>query len=128
MGKTCAPDGCRSGRCRGEHLLQPARARIIEQDFAESSATALIPTATQLGCTASLFILLPPGGLLGQKCLVVRQFLVLAGALALAALAPSAPVLVLVSLLVGMYATVAQKIVSFAVDLAVPARRGAPLA
>ena len=98
---------------------------IIGQDFAGSGATALIPTATQLGYAASLFLLLPLGDLLDQKRLIVGQFLVLAGALALAAVAPSAPVLVLASLLVGMAATVAQQIVPFAAHLAAPSRRGA---
>jgi predicted MFS family arabinose efflux permease len=97
---------------------------IIEQDFSGSGATALIPTATQLGYAASLFLLLPLGDLLDQKRLIVGQFLLLAAALALAALAPSAPVLVLASLLVGMSATVAQQIVPFAAHLAAPARRG----
>lgn len=98
---------------------------IIGQDFAGSSTTALIPTATQLGYAASLFLVLPLGDMLDQKRLIVGQFLVLAAALALAALAPSAPVLVLASLIVGMAATVAQQIVPFAAHLATPTRRGA---
>ncbi|TPG45799.1 MFS transporter [Roseomonas nepalensis] len=98
---------------------------IIGQDFAGSGATALIPTATQLGYAASLFLLLPLGDLLDQKRLIVGQFVVLAVALALAALAPSAPVLVLASFVVGMGATVAQQIVPLAAHLAPPARRGA---
>ena len=98
---------------------------IIGQDFAGSGATALIPTATQLGYAASLFLLLPLGDLLDQKKLIVGQFVVLAAALALAALAPSAPVLVAASFLVGLAATVAQQIVPFAAHLAAPARRGA---
>jgi predicted MFS family arabinose efflux permease len=98
---------------------------IIGQDFAGSGATALIPTATQLGYAVSLFLLLPLGDLLDQKRLIVGQFLVLAAALALAALAQSAPVLMLASLVVGMSATAAQQIVPFAAHLAPPARRGA---
>ena len=98
---------------------------IIEQDFAGSGATALIPTATQLGYAISLFLLLPLGDLLDQKRLIVGQFAVLAAALALAAMAPSAPVLVLASLIVGMAATVAQQIVPLAAHLAPPLRRGA---
>ncbi|WP_458093775.1 MFS transporter [Roseomonas sp. WA12] len=98
---------------------------IIGQDFAGSGATALIPTATQLGYAASLFLLLPLGDLLDQKRLIVGQFVVLAGALALAAMAPSAPVLVLASLILGMASTVAQQIVPFAAHLAHPSRRGA---
>ncbi|SDE35502.1 MFS transporter [Belnapia rosea] len=98
---------------------------IIEQDFAGSHATALIPTATQLGYAVSLFLLLPLGDLLDQRRLIVIQFGVLAAALALAALAPSAPVLVTASLLVGMCATVAQQIIPFAAHLVASERRGA---
>lgn len=98
---------------------------IIGQDFAGSGATALIPTATQLGYAASLFLLLPLGDLMDQRRLIIVQFGVLAAALALAALAPSAPVLVIASLLLGLCATVAQQIVPFAAHLASPARRGA---
>jgi predicted MFS family arabinose efflux permease len=98
---------------------------IIGQDFDGARATALIPTATQLGYAASLFLLLPLGDLLDQKRLIIGQFVVLAAALALAALAPTAPVLVVASLAVGMAATVAQQIVPFAAQLAPPARRGA---
>ncbi|WP_424136731.1 MFS transporter [Roseomonas chloroacetimidivorans] len=98
---------------------------IIERDFAGSGATGLIPTVTQLGYAASLFLLLPLGDLLSQRRLIMVQFLVLAAALALAALSPTAPVLVLASLVVGASATVAQQIVPFAASLAEPARRGA---
>ncbi|WP_424138041.1 MFS transporter [Roseomonas chloroacetimidivorans] len=98
---------------------------IIEGDFPGSASTALIPTATQLGYAASLFLLLPLGDLLDQKRLIVWQFVVLAAALALAALAPSAPILVLASLAVGLCSTVAQQIVPFAAHLASPQHRGA---
>ncbi|WP_245624359.1 MFS transporter [Belnapia moabensis] len=98
---------------------------IIEQDFAGTHATALIPTATQLGYAASLFLLLPLGDLLDQRRLIVLQFVVLAAALALAALSPGAVVLVAASFLVGMAATVAQQIVPFAAHLSPPDRRGA---
>ncbi|MBP0496399.1 MFS transporter [Roseomonas sp. SG15] len=98
---------------------------IIEGDFPGAASTALIPTATQLGYAAGLFLLLPLGDLLDQNRLIVGQFVVLAAALALAALAPSAPVLVLASLAVGLCSTVAQQIVPFAAHLAAPARRGA---
>ena len=98
---------------------------IIEHDFQGSGATGLIPTVTQLGYAASLFLTLPLGDLLSQRRLITVQFLILAGALVLAAIAPSAPVLVLASLVVGAASTVAQQIVPFAASLAEPARRGA---
>ena len=97
---------------------------IIERDFPGSRLTGLIPTATQLGYAIGLFLLVPIGDLMDRRRLIVLQFLVLGAALVAAALAPSAGILVLASLLVGCSATVAQQIVPFAAALATPERRG----
>ena len=97
---------------------------VIGQDL-PGSLTAAIPTATQLGYALGLFLLVPLGDLVERRRLIVGQFVVLAGALALAAIAPSAPVIVLASFAVGLASTVAQQIVPLAAHLAAPARRGA---
>ena len=100
---------------------------IIERDFSGTRLTGLIPTATQLGYAAGLFLLVPLGDLLDRRQLIVAQFLALAAALVVAAAAPTAAVLVLASLLVGATATVAQQIVPFAAALATPERRGSTI-
>lgn len=96
---------------------------IIERDLPGQPA-GLVPTATQLGYAAGLFLLVPLGDLHERKRLIVVQFLVLAAALVGAALAPNAWMLIGASLLVGAAASVAQQIVPFAAHLADPARRG----
>ncbi len=100
---------------------------IIETDLGRTSVTGLVPTATQLGYALGLFFLLPFGDIVHRRKLIIGQFIVLAAALAVAAIAPSAWFLVGASLLVGASATVAQQIVPFAASLATPEKRGSTI-
>lgn len=96
---------------------------IMKRDL-PGSTTNLIPTGTQLGYAAGLFLLVPVGDLLERKRLIILQFVLLALALAAAAIAPNAALLLVASVAVGALATVAQLIVPFAAHLSSPERRG----
>ncbi len=100
---------------------------VMEAEFPNSAGIGLIPTATQLGYAVGLLLLVPLGDLTERRRLIVVQFCVLAATLVIAALAPTAGVLVAASLLVGASSTVAQQIVPFAATLAAPERRGRTL-
>ncbi|ACP23037.1 predicted transporter protein (plasmid) [Sinorhizobium fredii NGR234] len=97
---------------------------LIEAEFSGQSATAVVPTATQLGYALGLFLLLPLGDIVQRRRLIIGQFFALAAASVLAAVAPTAALLVAASILLGASATVAQQIVPMAAALASPERRG----
>ena len=97
---------------------------LIERDFAGQYAAALIPTATQLGFAAGLFLLVPLGDILERRRLILVQFGVLSLVLVAAALAPTAFTLMLASAAIGASATVAQQIVPFAAALSPAEKRG----
>jgi predicted MFS family arabinose efflux permease len=97
---------------------------VIEREFPGPDA-ALIPTASQLGFAAGLFLLVPLGDLVERRRLIVGQLVLLALAMAAAAVSPNALSLAFASLVGGVAATAAQQIVPFAAHLAPSAKRGA---
>ncbi|WP_445143393.1 MFS transporter [Dyella sp. Tek66A03] len=100
---------------------------LMSHSLGDARVSGWIPTLTQLGYAAGLLLLLPLGDMFERRRLIVVQFLLLAVALMLAAVAPGLTALALASMLVGATATVAQQIVPFAAILAAPEKRGAAI-
>ena len=98
---------------------------LMAQSFPFSKIVLLIPGATQLGYVLGLVAFLPLGDLVDRRKLIVAQFAVLAVTLIGAAVAPTAPLLLAASVLVGAACSVAQQIVPFAASLASDDKRGA---
>ncbi|WP_349918228.1 MFS transporter [Aeromonas veronii] len=98
---------------------------VMARDFPGHSAIPLIAVLTQLGYALGLLLLVPLGDVLVRRWLIVGQFVLIALASLLAALAQGTTMLMLASVLLGIGATAAQQIVPVAATLADPARRGA---
>jgi predicted MFS family arabinose efflux permease len=98
---------------------------VIQTDLHMSGAVAgLIVTIAQLGYAAGLLLLLPLGDLLERRRLTSGLSLALAAGLAVFAIAPDTPVLLLAALGVGAMSVLAQILVPFAAGLAGEAERG----
>ena len=97
---------------------------VMSDSLHDARVSGWIPTLTQLGYAAGLLFLLPLGDMLERRRLIVIQFLMLAVAMLMAAVAPGLAALAVASVMVGAAATVAQQIVPFAAILAEPEKRG----
>lgn len=91
---------------------------------ASPSELGWIPTLTQLGYAFGILTLAPLGDRYNRKRIVLMKVGALSAALLLAAVAPSAGVLLAASFAIGLSATLAQDIVPAAATLAPPAHRG----
>ena len=98
---------------------------VMAQDFPGQSAIPLIAMLTQLGYAAGLLLLVPLGDVIERRWLILGQFVLIALASTMAAMATGVTMLMLASVLLGIGATAAQQIVPVAATLADPARRGA---
>ncbi|MBK0025443.1 MFS transporter [Stenotrophomonas sp. S48] len=105
---------------------QPMLAAMAH-DLGDARVSSWIPALTQLGYAAGLLLLLPLGDRHERRRLIVLQFLAVAVALVVSALAPGLATLAIGAILLGAAATVAQQIVPFTALLVAPERRGAAI-
>ncbi|MFY3744852.1 MFS transporter [Anaeromyxobacter sp. Red801] len=103
---------------------QPLLDTMARDLGASSSAIGAVPTLTQLGYAAGILLFGPLGDRLDRRRVVVAKLAALAVALLGAALAPSAGLLAVAGLAIGLVATAAQDLVPAAAALAPAASRG----
>lgn len=106
------------------YYSQPTLGVLAGDLNADPRAVGWIPTLTQFGYALGLLLLAPLGDRFDRRNIIVAKALVLAAALLLTGFAPTLGVLLGASLLVGLFATVAQDIVPAAATLAQPEHRG----
>ena len=98
---------------------------ILESDMgASTSAVGMVPTLTQLGYAAGIFLLAPLGDRYDRRRVILTNATALVVALLLAAAAPSIGLLLAASFAIGLSATMAQDVVPAAAVLAPDAHRG----
>ncbi len=107
------------------YYAQPLLALLARSFHTSQGSAAIVVTMTQLGYALGLILLLPLGDLLENRSLTSRTLIVTSGALVLAAFAPSLPLFLVASVLIGTTSVVAQILIPLAAHLAPEAERGA---
>ena len=103
---------------------QPLLAAIGRTFHVPDSRASLIATATQVGYTLGMLLVVPLGDKLERKRLILWMLLGAAGCLAGAALAPTFGLLAAASVLIGLCSAVPQLLLPMAAHLAPEADRG----
>jgi predicted MFS family arabinose efflux permease len=107
------------------YYSQPLLDLIARAFGVSQGAAAIVVTLTQVGYALGLLFLLPLGDLVENRKLTTRLLAGTALSLLLAALCPSYPIFLIISVLVGVTSVVAQILVPLAAHLAPPEQRGA---
>lgn len=94
---------------------------VIANDM--DAPSGIVATTTQIGYALGLILLIPLGDKIERRMLILLQCLGLAVAMVLASLSPSLGSLALASILIGVFATIAQQMIPHAVELASPIQR-----
>jgi predicted MFS family arabinose efflux permease len=103
---------------------QPLLAAIGRTFHLSDSSASLVATATQVGYTLGILLVVPLGDMLERKRLIIIMLLGAAVCLALAAFAPSFALLAGASVLIGICSSVPQLLLPMAAHLAPEADRG----
>jgi predicted MFS family arabinose efflux permease len=103
---------------------QPLLAELQKEFGVTVKEVGIIPTLTQVGYALGMLFLVPMGDMFERRKLIVITSLAVTGALIMAATAHSLWVMVVASLLIGLFTMVPQLIIPFAAHLASNENRG----
>ncbi len=103
---------------------QPLLAIMAHSFQVSSQAVGWVPMLTQMGYATGILLFVPLGDLLERRRLIVTMLGLTAAVLALTALSPNLPWLLVASFALGATAIAAQVIVPLAAQLAQPQERG----
>ncbi|MDO6409573.1 MFS transporter [Pantoea phytobeneficialis] len=106
------------------YYVQPLLDTIAHQFNLSVSLAGFIVTTAQLGYACGLLLLVPLGDMLERRALIVSMSLLAAGGMMITALSPSLPLMLLGTVVTGLFSVVAQILVPLAATLAAPEKRG----
>ncbi|SMC21771.1 Predicted arabinose efflux permease, MFS family [Clostridium acidisoli DSM 12555] len=106
------------------YYSQPLLSQIANTFHVSQASAGIVSTLTQIGYAFGLFFFVPLGDVKERRSLIIKMLCFIAIALLIVAVAPSYPILLIASFLVGFTTIVPQIIVPFAAHLAKPKERG----
>ncbi|KOC87552.1 MFS transporter [Winslowiella iniecta] len=106
------------------YYVQPLLETIARNFDLSVNQAGFIVTTAQLGYAAGLLLLVPLGDMLERRGLIVVMSLLAAGGMVITALSSSLAMMLLGTVLTGLFSVVAQILVPLAATLAAPEKRG----
>lgn len=106
------------------YYVQPLLATIAQTFELSFNQAGFIVTTAQLGYAAGLLLLVPLGDMFERRGLIVTMTLLAAAGMVLIALSNTLPLMLLGTVLTGLFSVVAQLLVPLAATLAAPEKRG----
>jgi len=106
------------------YYVQPLLNTVAQNFGLSVSMAGFIVTTAQLGYACGLLLLVPLGDMLERRALIVGMSLLAAGGMVITATASSFTLLLLGTVLTGLFSVVAQILVPLAATLAPPEKRG----
>ncbi|WLS79901.1 MFS transporter [Erwinia pyri] len=106
------------------YYVQPLLETVARTFHLSVNQAGFIVTTAQLGYAAGLLLLVPLGDMLERRGLIVGMSLLAAGGMVITALSPTLPIMLLGTVLTGLFSVVAQILVPLAATLAAPEKRG----